>query len=105
MVVDKCASNDKAVEELVRMEKDVHFAREESLRDPECVEERPCDVEEPHEDKPAQTGLCDGPLPPVLDSIVSSRSYPGQSKDNEDQSSIRSISRGPELVPETDDHG
>ena len=32
VVVDKRASNDKAVEELVRMEKDVHFAREETLR-------------------------------------------------------------------------
>ena len=31
MVVDKCPSNDEAVEKLMRMEKDVHFAREESL--------------------------------------------------------------------------
>ena len=32
MVVDKCPSNDEAVEKLMRMEKDVHFAREETLR-------------------------------------------------------------------------
>ena len=31
MVVDKCPSNDEAVEKLMRMEKDVHFAREKSL--------------------------------------------------------------------------
>ena len=53
VVVNKRPSNDEAVEKLVRMEKYVHFAREESLRDPECVEERPCDVEEAHEDEPA----------------------------------------------------
>ena len=32
MVVNKSPSNDEAVEKLVRMEKDVHFAREETLR-------------------------------------------------------------------------
>ena len=31
MVVNKCPSNDKAVEKLVRMEEDVNFAGEESL--------------------------------------------------------------------------
>ena len=31
VVVDKRAGNDEAVEKLVRVEKDVHFAREESL--------------------------------------------------------------------------
>ena len=32
MVVNKSPSNDEAVEKLVGMEKDVHFAREETLR-------------------------------------------------------------------------
>ena len=84
---------------------DVHLPGEESLRDPECVEERPRDVEEAHEAEPAETGLRDGPLPPILDSIVSGRGYPGESEDYEDQSSVRPVSRCAELVPETDHHG
>ena len=73
MVVDKSTRNHKAVENLVAVElkwsisdksdrrpelyPDVHFAREESLRDPEGVEERAGDVEGAHEEQPAQARL------------------------------------------------
>ena len=73
VVVDECPGDHKAVEYLVAVElkwsisdnserrpelyPDVHFAREESLRDPEGVEERAGDVEGAHEEQPAQTRL------------------------------------------------
>ena len=41
---------------------DIHFAGEEPLGDSECVEESARDVEESHEDQPAQTGLRHRPL-------------------------------------------
>ena len=80
MVVNKSPSNDEAVEKLVRMEKDVHFAREEALgyserqsnvdltpklklvkilQEPECVEHCTRNVEEAHEDEPAKGGFID----------------------------------------------
>ena len=82
----------------------IHFAREESLRDPEGVEKCSGNVEEAHEDEPAQACLRDGSLPAILHSVVSSGRYPRQSKHDEDKSSIGAVSRGPELVPEADHH-
>ena len=76
VVVNKRPSNDEAVEKLVRMEKYVHFAREEALgysgrqnnvdltlvkilQEPECVEHCARNVEEAHEDEPAKGGFID----------------------------------------------
>jgi len=59
VVVNKSPSNDEAVEKLVGMEKDVHFAREEALGYSECVEHCARYVEEAHEDQPAKGGFID----------------------------------------------
>ena len=99
MIVYKGTSYHKAVEYLVAVKPNVNFAREESLRDPEGVEESASDVKEPHEDKPAQTSLSDGLLPPVLHRIVRGRRYPWEPEHDEDQSSVGTVPRGPELVP------
>ena len=83
MVVNKRPSNDEAVEKLVRMEKYVHFPREEALgysgrqnnvywtlvkmlQEPECIEHCARNVEEAHEDEPAKGGFIDRFLPTIL---------------------------------------
>ena len=102
--MNKSSGYHKAVENLVTMEPNVHFAREEPLWDPEGVEKRPRDVEEAHEDEPAKARFCDGPLPPVLHGVVSGGRYAGQSEHDEDEGPVGPVPRRPELVPQTDHH-
>ena len=85
MVVDKSTSNHKAVENLVAVKlkerrivlwetkkhidlyyPNIHFPRKEPLWYSEGVEQSPCDVESPHEEQPAQTGLCHRLLHPCI---------------------------------------
>jgi hypothetical protein len=63
---------------------DVHFAWEEPLWYPDCVEQGPGYVETSHKNEPADGSLLHRLLPAVHDAIVGGGGDAGQAKEDED---------------------
>lgn len=82
---------------------DVALAGEPALRHSQRVEERPQNVQQPHQDQPAEAGLADLAEPALDEAVVDGGNDARQAEAHEDSGAQRAQVRFAELVPERHD--
>jgi hypothetical protein len=102
VIVHEGAPQDEDVEDLVRVQPDVELAGEPPLGHPQRVQHRPHDVQQPHQDQPAERLLADLVEPALDYAVVDGRDDAAQAEGHEDGRPERPPPGLGELVPQAD---
>lgn len=93
------------MENLMRMQPDVAFSGKESLGNAKSVKHSADDVEEPHEDQPAEGLLADLVEPAFDEAVMDRGDNSAQAEGHEDSCTQGAQSGLAEFIPQADDDG
>lgn len=102
VVVDESAPQHEDVEYLVGMQPDVALAGEPAFGDAQGVQDRAHDVQQAHENEPAEALLAHVVEPAFHDAVMNGGHDPAQAERHEDAGPERPPSRLRKLIPQTD---